>query len=75
MAKIVTLVHAQATLHVPAPLVVRRRDPFPESTGLADISYHLKSHISVRVFRDVISALEGTTVKIKSNTFKGLSQL
>jgi hypothetical protein len=37
--------------------------------------YNVKSPVSLSDFREFISAVKGTTVKITNNNFKGLSQL
>jgi hypothetical protein len=75
MAKAVTLVHTNATLQVPAKLFVNKCDLFGDDPGLAAFPYHLKSQVSVSDFREFVSALEGMTVKVTNNNFKGLLQL
>jgi hypothetical protein len=75
MAKLVTLVHPDATLQVSAPLLVFKCDLFVDDPGLAAFPYHLKSRVSVSDFREFVSALEGTTVKVTNNNIKGLLQL
>jgi hypothetical protein len=75
MAKVVDLVDPNATLQVSARLLINKCDLFFNDPELTALPYHLKSRVSVSDFREFISALEGTTVKVTSNNFKGLSQL
>jgi hypothetical protein len=75
MAKAVTLVHPNARLQVPGKLLVNKCDLFGDDPGLAALPYHLKSQVSVSEFREFVSALEGTTVKVRNNNFRGLLQL
>jgi hypothetical protein len=75
MAKVATLVHPDARLQVPARLLISKCDLFADDPGRAAAPYTLKSQISVGDLRDFVSALEGTTVKVTNNNFKGLSQL
>jgi hypothetical protein len=66
MAKIVTLVHSKATLQVPVHLLIDKCDLVVDDP---------KSRVSVSDFREFVSALEGTTVKVTNNNIKGLLQL
>jgi hypothetical protein len=61
--------------HVPVPLIVSRCDLFADDPGLAALPYHLKSKVSLSDFREFVSALEDTTVKVTNNNFKGLLEL
>jgi hypothetical protein len=56
-------------------LLVSKCDLFSDDPGFAAVPYDLKSHVSVSDFRQFVSALEGTTVTVTNNNFKGLSQL
>jgi hypothetical protein len=60
-------------LQVLALLLVHKGDLFSDDPGLAAFPYCLKSQVSVTGFREFVSALEGTTVKVTNNTAKGLS--
>jgi hypothetical protein len=75
MAKVVALVHPNATLQVPVELLVNKRDLFANEPSLAAFPYHLKSRVSASNFQKFVSALEGTTVKVTKNNFKGLLRL
>jgi hypothetical protein len=75
MAKTVTLVHPNETVQVPGKLLVSKCDLFAEDPGLAAVPYHVQSRVSVSDFREFVSALQGTTVKVTNNNFKGLSLL
>jgi hypothetical protein len=75
MAEAVTLVHPNATLQVPVRLLTSKCDLFGGDPGLTAFPYHLKSQICVSDFREFVSALKGTTVKVTNNNFRGLSQL
>jgi hypothetical protein len=75
MAKSISLVHPDATLHVPARLLTNKCNLFADDPGLAAFPYHLKSRVHVSDFREFVSALEGTIVNVTNNNFKGLSQL
>jgi hypothetical protein len=75
MSKVLALVHPDATLQVPAKLLITKCDLFVDNPRLALFPYRLKSQVSVNDFRKFVSALKGTTVKVTKNNFKGLSQL
>jgi hypothetical protein len=75
MAKAVTLVHPNATLQVLALLLVHKCDLFSDDPGLAAFPYQLKSQVSLSDFQQFVSALEGTTVTVTNNNFKGLFEL
>jgi hypothetical protein len=45
------------------------------SSTNAEVLYHLKSNVSQSGFQEFVSLLEGTTVKVTNNNFRGLSQL
>jgi predicted RNase H-like nuclease (RuvC/YqgF family) len=75
MAKAVALVHPDTTLQVPGKLLVSKCDLFLDDPGLAAFPYHLKSHVSLSDFREFVSGLEGTTVKVTNSNVNGLWQL
>jgi hypothetical protein len=75
MTKVVTLVHPNTTLQVPAPLLVSKCDLFADDAGLAAFPYPLKSQVAVSDFREFVAALEDTTLKVTNSNFRGLSQL
>jgi hypothetical protein len=71
MAKAVPLVHPNATLQVPARLLVTKCDLFLNEPGLAALAYDVKSPVSVSDFREFVSTLSGTTVKVTNDNFRG----
>jgi hypothetical protein len=75
MAEAVAFVHPNAQLHFSVCLLLSKRDLFADDPALASVPYHRQSEVSVSDFRDFVSALEGATVKVTSNTFRGFSQL
>jgi hypothetical protein len=75
MAKVVTLVHPQATLQVPAFLFVNKCDLFASDPGLAALPYHLNCGISLSDLGEFVSALDGKPVRISNSNFRGLSHL
>jgi hypothetical protein len=64
MARIVSLVHPDATSHVPAHLLVSKCDLFADDRVLAALPCDLKSRDSLSDFREVVSALESTTLTL-----------
>jgi hypothetical protein len=75
MARVVTLVQCDATLQVPARLLISNGDLFADDLALAALPYNPKSRVSVSDFREFVSTLEGTTVKMTNSNVNGLSQL
>jgi hypothetical protein len=74
MAKM-TLVHPQEGIEVLYRVLVRKSDLFADNTTLAASPYTLKSQVSIATFREFVAALEGKTVTITIDNFRGLSQL
>jgi hypothetical protein len=56
-------------------LLYNKRDLFDDDSGLAAFLYPLKAQVSVSDVREFVLGLEGTTVKVRNNNFKGLLQL
>jgi hypothetical protein len=75
MAKVVTLVHPEAPLPVPTPLLVSKCDLFSDNPGLVVSPYAVQSPVSLSDFREFVLALEGTTVKVTNDNFSGLLHL
>jgi hypothetical protein len=46
-----------------------------DDSGFASLPYHLKPCVSLSDFRELVSALDGTTVKVTNSNVNGLSQL
>jgi hypothetical protein len=75
MATTVTLVHPNETLQVPGKLLLSKCDVSAEDPGLTAVPYHVTSRVSVSDFREFVSALQDTTVKVTNKNFKELSLL
>jgi hypothetical protein len=75
MANVVPLVHSPATLQFPAKLLVSKCDLFGDDPELAAFPFHMTSRVSESDFPESVSVLEGMTVKVTTNNFKGLPQL
>jgi hypothetical protein len=56
-------------------MLVNKCDLFCDNLVLTTTPYVLNSPVSLSIFREFISALEGATVKITNNNFSGLWQL
>jgi hypothetical protein len=74
MAK-VALVHPLQTFQVSGRTLIEKSDTFADNLSLTSFSYALKSHVSLMVFREFVSALGGRFVTITNDNFRGLSEL
>jgi hypothetical protein len=54
-------------------LMDQKCDLFMNDLMLIASAYNVKSPVSLSDFREFVSAVKGTTVKITNNNFKGLS--
>jgi hypothetical protein len=59
MTKLVTLVHREATVQVPARLLISKCDLFADDPGLAAVPYHFKCRISLNDFRPLVFGAGG----------------
>jgi hypothetical protein len=75
MSKTVALVHQQETFQISPKDVLQKCDLFINDPMLIASPYKVKSPVSLGDFREFVSALRNTTVKITNNNFTGLSQL
>jgi hypothetical protein len=71
----VVLVHPLQTFTVETRLIVFKCDAFFDNPGLAASPYDVRSPVSLACFGEFVSALEGNTIKITNDNFKGLSAL
>jgi hypothetical protein len=69
------LVHRQVTLEVPGVRAITKCYLFQRDVTLAAAPYRVKSSVTLSVFREFVSALEGKDVKITDANFAGLQQL
>jgi hypothetical protein len=74
MAKI-ALVHPRETINISVRTLIRTCDLFGDDPALTASPYHVTSQVSLSVFREFVSVLEGADVTIKNNNFRSLSQL
>jgi hypothetical protein len=75
MTRTVTLVHPHETLQVSAQLLIDKCNLFSDNRELTASPYTPVSQISLRVFREFASAVEGTAVVINNDNFIGLLRL
>jgi hypothetical protein len=75
MTKTVVLVHPNEASQVSYPILTQKCDLFTNNPTLTVSPYTPKSQVSLAEFREFVSALDGKTVTINRNNFKGLSQL
>jgi hypothetical protein len=75
MSKTVALVHPHETFHISPTLMVQKCDLFRNDPTLTASPYNVKSQVSLSDFREFVSALQNTAVKITNNNFEGLSRL
>jgi hypothetical protein len=71
----VVLVHPLKTFKVQTRLIVLKCDLFTRNPSLAASQYTVRSDVSLADFGAFVSALEGHSVKITNDNFKGLSAL
>jgi hypothetical protein len=71
----VTLIHPEETLTVPALQMISKCSVFEKNVTLANIPYEVQSSVSLSIFREFVSELEGNTVKITRMNLNGLEQL
>jgi hypothetical protein len=71
----VTLVHPQKSVPVLARWLFQKSGLFAVNKTLAKSFYIVKSQVSLDDFQEFVSALEGATVTISNDNFRGLSQL
>jgi hypothetical protein len=75
MSKTVALLHPHETFQISPTLIIQKCDLFMNDPMLIASPYNVKSPVSLSDFRQFLSLVKGTTVKITNNNFKGLSQL
>jgi hypothetical protein len=72
---LVALVHPEETLTVPALQAKNKCTLFQQNEALLASPYKLRSSVSLTLFRQFVSALEGNAIEIASADFSGLTQL
>jgi TolA-binding protein len=71
----VVLVHPHERFQVSYRMLVQKSDLFSDDPTLAGSPYTPRSQVSLSDFREFVSALDGKTVTINSENFRGLSRL
>jgi hypothetical protein len=71
----VTLLHPEETFTIPTFQVMNKCSLFQNNPTLLVSPYRLQSLVSLSVFREFISAIEGNTIKITDTSFTELHRL
>jgi archaellum component FlaC len=71
----VTLLHPEETFKIPVLQVINQCSLFQKDPTLLATRYRVQSPVSLSIFREFISALEGNTIKITDTNFTELTQL
>jgi hypothetical protein len=71
----VTLIHPEDSLTIPVHQAISKCSLFQNNPTLTISPYRVQSSVSLSIFREFISALEGKSVKITAMNFGGLNQL
>jgi hypothetical protein len=71
----VTLVHSEETLTVPAVQMLAKCSQFQKNTTLLDAPYQVQSSVTLPIFREFASELEGNAVTVTDTNFAGLRRL
>jgi hypothetical protein len=71
----VTLLHPQETFTIPTLQVINKCSLFQNNPALLVSPYRLQSSVSLSIFREFLSALEGNAVNITTTNFTSLHQL
>jgi hypothetical protein len=75
MTTTITLVHPNESVRISGRLLVQKGNLFADNLALGASPYTLQSPVSLDDFRTFVSPLEGDTVVIRNEDFRGLSQL
>jgi hypothetical protein len=71
----VTLVHPEETLTIPALQLLTKCTLWQTNPTLTTLPYRVQSSVSLSIFRDFLSALEGKSVQITNANLTKLQQL
>jgi hypothetical protein len=71
----VMLVHPEATVAISALQAINKCSLFQENVTLATCPYRVKSSVTLAIFREFVSGLEGSAVTITDTNFTGLQRL
>jgi hypothetical protein len=71
----VSLIHPEATLTVPIVQAITKCALFQKNVALAASPYRVQSSISLSIFQQFVSALEGKAMKITNTNFRELERL
>jgi hypothetical protein len=71
----VTLVHPEDRVTIPIHQVINKCSLFQKNPTLTVSPYRVQSPVSLSIFREFVTALEGKTVNITTTNLIGLEQL
>jgi archaellum component FlaC len=71
----VTLLHPEETFTIPVLQAINKCRLFQNNLSLAAAPYRVQSRVSLSIFRDFLSALEGNAIEITDTNFIGLKRL
>jgi hypothetical protein len=71
----VTLLHPEQTFTIPTLQVMTKCSLFQNNPALLVSPYRVQSPVSLSIFREFISALEGNAINITNTNFTELQQL
>jgi hypothetical protein len=71
----IILIHSEETGIIPVHQAITKCRLFENNPALASSPYTIQTSVSLSVFREFISALEGNTIEINVTNFTGLFQL
>jgi hypothetical protein len=71
----VTLVHPEETLRIPIPHAMTKCNLFQNNPALLTSPYRLQSCVSLSIFREFVSELEGNAAKITDTNLIGFQLL
>jgi hypothetical protein len=71
----VTLIHPEDSFTIPVHQAISKCSLFENNSTLTISPYRIPSSVSLSIFREFISALEGNSVKISTITVVGLNRL
>jgi hypothetical protein len=71
----ITFIHSEGRVTIPARQAINKCNLFRNNPRRRVSPYRVQSRVSLSIFREFISALEGNSVKITSINFAGLTRL
>jgi hypothetical protein len=71
----ITFVHPEDSVTIPIGQAITKCSLFQNNPTLTTSPYRIQSPVSLSIFREFISALEGNSVNITATNFRGLKEL